>query len=73
MEYIYVLVGDNWEWEDTIIFLTKDEAIELSRNNPTSRVEIFKRNPLTNGYVPTYNYYKDGQYINNHENNLKTT
>ena len=64
MEFVYILVGNNFDWEDMVIFLSKDEAIFVSRNNPTSRVEIFKKNELCFGYSPTYNYYLDGELIN---------
>ena len=64
MEFVYVLVGG--DWEDIVVFLSKEEAILVSRNNPTSRVEIFKKNTLSIGYTPTYDYYLDGEYIKNH-------
>ena len=36
MEYIYVLVNDNSEWEDQIIFLSKEDAIKESIKYPKS-------------------------------------
>ena len=33
MELIYCLVSDDC-WEDMIIYLSKEEAIEASNNNP---------------------------------------
>ena len=49
------------DWEDIIIFLTQDQAINESIKRPYYRVEIFRKNPDSNGYLPTYNYYKDGK------------
>lgn len=62
MEYIYVFVVDGAEWEDLIIFLSKEEAIEKSKKAPTVRLEIFIKSPK-GGYRPTYNYYLNGEYI----------
>lgn len=61
MDYIYVLICDKSEWEDMIILTSKEEAIRESINYPTSRVEIFAKN--SSNYVPTYNYYKNGELI----------
>lgn len=62
MEHIYVFVVDGAEWEDLIIFLTKEEAIEKSKQCPKVRIELFERSPK-GGYRPTYNYYLDGVYV----------
>jgi hypothetical protein len=61
MEFIYVLLHGS-EWEDITIFLSEEDAIHNSLKYPTSRVEVFSKteNP---GYSPTYNYYKNGVYI----------
>jgi hypothetical protein len=60
MEFIYVYTyGD--EWEDMVIFLSKEEAIQKSIKCPDNRVEIFSK--TNTGYRPTYNYYKNGEYI----------
>ena len=68
MELIYVLVNDDC-WEDMVIYLSKEEAIQVSINNPTRRVEIFRKEKddsvIIKGYSPTYNYYKNGEYIEN--------
>ena len=61
MDFVYLLL-DNSDWEDIIIFVSKEEAIKASKNNPKSRVEIFSINN-NNGYTPTYNYYKNGEYF----------
>ena len=58
MEYIYVMISG--EWEDSIIFLNKTEAVEASVKHPMGRVEIFEKNDDSPGYSPTYSYYKNG-------------
>jgi hypothetical protein len=64
MDFVYLLVSDGSEWEDIIVFLSKEEAINASINHPNHRVEIFTKNH-TSGYKTTYNYYKNGEYIHN--------
>ena len=61
MEFVYLLL-DGSNWEDIIVFVSKEEAIKESINNPKCRVEIFSINN-NNKYIPTYNYYKNGIYI----------
>ncbi len=63
MDSVYVLLFGS-EWEDAIIFLSKEEAIQKSINYPNNRVEIFSKQD-TSGYIPTYNYYKNGELIEN--------
>ena len=61
MEFVYVMLCGS-EWEDIIILLSKEDAINGSITHPNARVEIFsKSNNL--GYIPTYNYYKNGELI----------
>jgi hypothetical protein len=60
MDLIYVFV-DGPKWEDLIIFLSKEEAKAKSIECPTGRIEIFAKS--TNGYIPTYNYYLNGNYV----------
>ena len=62
MDYIYVLVYDNSDWEDILIFLSEEEAKEESIKHPNGRIEIFSKTDKK-GYTPTYNYYKNGIYI----------
>ena len=62
MNFVYVRTVDGAEWEDLVIYLTKEEAIEVSKKYPTVRVEIFHRSEK-GGYVPSYNYYLNGEYI----------
>ncbi len=63
MEFVYVLFNGS-DWEDIIILLSKEDAINESINNPNTRVEIFSKNNKS-GYNPTYNYYKNGELIQN--------
>jgi len=62
MEYMYVSIGNSWE--DSVIYLTEDKAIEASIRHPNRRVEIFEKtfdfDGNFNGYLSTYNYYKNG-------------
>ena len=62
-EYIYVFVYGS-EWEDIIIFLSKEDAIKESIKRPNHRVEIFSIT-TSSGYTPTYSYYKNGELFNN--------
>ena len=62
MEFIYVLLHGG-EWEDIIIFLSKEDGINESLKYPKSRVEVFSKTTDKSGYSPTYNYYKNGVYI----------
>jgi len=61
MDFIYVFFDEN-NWEDMVIFLSKEDAINESKKYPKARVEIFS---ITNklGYTPTYNFYKNGELI----------
>lgn len=58
MKYVYVQIGS--EWEDLVIYLNEDEAIQISIRKPNSRIEIFEKPDDFNGYLPTYKYYKNG-------------
>jgi hypothetical protein len=49
-----------------IIFLSKEDAINESKKYPKARVEIFKINEEV-GYTPTYNFYKNGELIENYK------
>ena len=61
LEFIYILIGGN-EWEDIRVYLSKQDAIIASINHPNNRVEIFSKQNRS-GYEPTYNYYKNGEFI----------
>ena len=62
---VYVLVNDGDLWEDMVIILSEEDAIKESIKHPNGRVEIFCKINLNNNknFVPTYNYYKNGQFI----------
>lgn len=59
MDYTYLLIN-SCDWEDMVIIVTEEEAIQASIKYPNSRVEIFGKNSDI-GYSPTYNYYKNGE------------
>ena len=60
---IYLVCADNYfEWEDAIMFLSEEIAINYSKKHPGIRVEIFTLDDLI-GYSPSYNYYKNGNLI----------
>jgi hypothetical protein len=63
MDFVYVLLYGN-EWEDMVILLSNEDAINESINNPNARVEIFIKNAKSE-YTPSYNYYKNGELIQN--------
>lgn len=58
MEFVYMLVCNGAEWEDLILFVTKEEAIEASIKYPKRRVEVFKKDIF--GFTPTYTFYVNG-------------
>ena len=64
MDFVYVLMIDANNWEDLIIFLSKEDAINESIKYPNARVEIFSINE-EKGYTPTYNFYKNGKLVKN--------
>ena len=63
MECVYMLLADGAEWEDIVIILDKEEAIQASIKFKKLRVEIFKKGVF--GYIPTYSYYSNGELIQN--------
>jgi hypothetical protein len=75
MDFLYLLLNDG-EWEDTIVYLNEEDAINASIFFPTLRVEIFTKTGKS-GFVPSYNYYKNGVKIllSNYdvENNVPTS
>lgn len=62
MEFVYILINGN-DWEDMVIFLSKEDAIQESHRYPNNRVEIFSKNNISPSYIPTYNYYQNGEFI----------
>ena len=63
MEGMYLLIPNRAEWDDIIVIVTEEEAIEMSKLHPQCRVEIFSKRPNNIGYIPTHNYYKNGKYV----------
>jgi hypothetical protein len=63
MDFIYVFIYGS-EWEDIVILLSNEDAINESIKFPNARVEIFSKNNKL-GYTPTYNYYKNGELLQN--------
>ena len=61
MDFVYVFFDVN-NWEDMVIFLSKEDAINESKKYPKARVEIFSITDQL-GYTPTYNFYKNGELI----------
>jgi len=51
MDYIYVLICEN-DWEDTIVFLSEEDAIRESIKNSNYRIEIFSKKMTGPGYIP---------------------
>lgn len=62
MECIYLFVVDGAEWEDIIVYLTEEEAINKSKKCPKSCVQIFNKSP-NGGYHPSYTYFLNGVLI----------
>ena len=61
MDFVYVFLAIN-NWEDIVIFLSKEDAINESKKYPNARVEIFSVSDES-GYTPTYNFYKNGELV----------
>lgn len=61
MNYIYVLLGNNFSWDDMVIYTDDNEARTASIINPNLRVEIFSI--TKSGYKPTNCHYKNGNLI----------
>lgn len=61
METVYILVSDGLDWDDIVVYLSVEEAIDASKKHPTNRVEIFTK--TSSGYKPTYDYYKNGGLV----------
>jgi hypothetical protein len=57
-----LLFGNGSEWEDIVILVSKEDAINASITYPNARVEIFSKTN-TIGYEPTYDYYKNGNLV----------
>ena len=64
LDYVYALCNGG-EWEDMIIIIDKTDAINISIKYPQKKVEIFMKKIDGIGYIPTYNYYENGIFIEN--------
>ena len=62
MDRIYLYVEDGAEWEDIIVYLTEEDAINISMKWPNTRVEIFNKSPK-GGYRPSYTYFLNGVLV----------
>ena len=51
------------EWEDIVVYTSKEDAIVKSKKHPKIRLEIFKQGD-DGGYRPTYSYFLNGIIIN---------
>jgi hypothetical protein len=61
MDFVYVFTVDGAEWEDLVIYLSKEEAIEKSKKHPNVRLDIYKKS--ADGYRPSYSYYLNGLLV----------
>jgi hypothetical protein len=61
-EFIYVHFY-GYDWDDVIIFLSKEDAIKESIKHPKQRIKIFSKTNTSSRYTATYNYYKNGELI----------
>lgn len=67
MDYIYLINSD------LFIIKNRSKAIEISLQYPEKKIEIYVKKIVYNegeerkgaGYIPTFNYYKNGIYYNN--------
>jgi hypothetical protein len=62
MEYLYMLNGDGFEWEDMLLYMTEEHAMSASLRYPHRRVEIFQRDSHGT-YSPTYDYWENGKLV----------
>ena len=58
---VYVFTVDGAEWEDLVIYLSKEEAIAKSKKFPKVRLDIYKK--TEDGYRPSYKYYLNGELV----------
>ena len=62
MDRVYLYLVDGAEWEDIIVYLTEQEAIDISKKWPNARVEIFDKSPM-GGYRPSYTCFVNGVFL----------
>jgi hypothetical protein len=58
---LYVFTVDGAEWEDLVIYLSKEEALAKSKKHPKVRLDIYKK--TEDGYRPTYRYFLNGELV----------
>jgi hypothetical protein len=59
---VYLFVVDGAEWEDIVVYTSKEDAIAKSKRHPKIRLEIFSIGE-DGGYRPTYSCFLNGQLI----------
>ena len=59
---VYLFVVDGAEWEDIVVYTSKEAAIVKSKKHPKIRLEIFSVGD-DGGYRPTYSHFLDGELI----------
>ncbi len=61
---IYVLLPNNAEWEDMIIFLDKDAALSCLNKKQDWRIEVFKpKHDSNNNCIPSIDSQFEPTYI----------
>ena len=63
MEKIYIKVFNDCDWDEMAIYYNLEVAIAASKRFHKSRIEIFKIKD--NEFIPTYDYYQNGDLILN--------
>jgi hypothetical protein len=59
---VYVFVVDGGEWEDIVVYTSREDAIKKSKKHPGIRVEIFTLEH-DGGYRPSYSHFLNGELI----------
>ena len=67
---LYVVVCNGCEWEDLIVFTSKEIAINYSISHKNIRIEVFTMDE-SQGYTPTYTYYKNGEFDDSMKTHIK--
>jgi hypothetical protein len=59
---VYLFVVDGAEWEDIVVYISKEAAIAKSLKHPKIRLEIFALEH-DGGYRPSYSYFLNGELV----------
>jgi hypothetical protein len=59
---VYLFVVDGAEWEDIVVYTSKDDAIAKSIKHPKIRLEVFTLGK-DGGYRPAYSHFLNGELI----------